>query len=464
MISDISRLFSIVIALCIVVLPSAQGCYNRPAAPDNLRIIFTSDTRGCITPCGTHDGLKGGMARRSTAISNALESAPGPVILVDTGNFTTGSTDELELIKIDYVTQAMSELEYDAVNVGLMDARRDREVLLEISNHGVPLTSAGYTYTGEESGETEFSYPEKIIIERENFPVAIVGSHLSDTAADLPLGDENNATVSGFDLFEMIHDLYAIDGVAMVIVISDMADTWQQAHITASLFPLATVVIAGESAQPEFTEEKTGSEIDHPVTIPHAAEWGRSVGILDLELSRTGGVVSYKLEYFDLDEDIESDPEFTAMIDEYAAALSTAPADIRELDTTAYAGSEACMECHSAEYDHWTSTAHARAFLSLENTDAPDMPTCFPCHITGHTGLDWLPVDMVPRPLVNVGCEACHGPGLGHIAFRSGNVDTESESIILQPSEETCTACHIPPWDEAWLYRVKYDRIRHESD
>jgi hypothetical protein len=350
------------------------------------------------------------------------------------------------------------------VNVGLMDALRDRDVLMDISNHGVPLTSAGYTHTSEETGEEELSYPERIIVERDEFPIAIVGSHLSDTAGDLPLGEGNEPTVTGLDLYKMIQDFYTIDGVGMVILISDMADDRQQVNITASIFPLVTVMIAGEPAEADFTEDKAGEEVNHPVTIPHAATWGCTVGILDLELSRSGGVTAYHLEYVDLTDEIEDDPELGEMIGEYVDALSTPPASIDEIDASAYAGPGACMECHPSEYVDWLSSPHAAAWETLQASPALDIPTCVPCHISGYTEIEWLPMDLVPESLVNVGCESCHGPGREHIAFRSGAGDGATDTIVLRPPERACVACHVAPWDHAWLYYVKYDRVRHGSD
>jgi len=122
------------------------------------------------------------------------------------------------------------------------------------------------------------------------------------------------------------------------------------------------------------------------------------------------------------------------------------------------------MQCHPTEYNDWQASPHAAAWDTLEESQALDIPTCVPCHITGYTQIQWLPMDLVPRPLVNVGCESCHGPGRMHVEYRSGSGDGETDMIALRPPERACVACHIEPWDHAWLYRVKYDRVRHGSN
>ena len=72
----------------------------------------------------------------------------------------------------------------------------------------------------------------------------------------------------------------------------------------------------------------------------------------------------------------------------------------RSADATsaaAYVGSSSCKLCHSAHYDAWHETRHARA---------------------------------------SFGCEACHGPGSAHVAAPS------ADTIITDRSSELCGRCH----------------------
>jgi len=456
--------------LCLVLIQS--GCDFRPKAPSRLRILFTSDTQGNFTPCGCAGGPRGGIERRSTAIRRARETAPGSVILLDTGNFTTGLGSEAERFKADYVARAMAELKYDAVNVGRMDARRARLGVHAYDREGFPLTSAGYTYNDEQTAERRFSYSTRIIVDVQGFKIGIVGSPL-DELDKSDLGFENEPTVRWDELAEVIDDVSVKDAAGLNILISDLSVPLQQASIAASRFPLAGIVIAGESAPNEYVEERSGADISRPILIPRAASWGRSLGVLDLTLSPQGGITSYHIEYVDLNESIEKDPVFAAMTEEYLAALEKAGlSKVPEVREAGYTGSKSCQSCHPREFDSWQTTRHASAWATLEGSGRIRETTCVPCHTTGYAGTDSMPERLVPYELRGVGCESCHGPGEVHMAYQkwkiygelTGEVRGEdlTDPIVRTPPERTCTACHTPPYDEGWVYRIKLDRVFHD--
>ncbi|HDS29630.1 MAG TPA: hypothetical protein ENN67_01165, partial [Firmicutes bacterium] len=153
---------SLIVACLFLSIVQITGCQRRARAPEYIRILFTTDTLGNFTPCGCAGGPRGGMERRSTAISKAKAEAPGPVILIDTGNFSTGMATDTERLKASYIARAMVQLGYDAVNVGLMDSRMPRlGVLRYRDEYNLPLTSAGFTYIDESTGERAFSYPSR---------------------------------------------------------------------------------------------------------------------------------------------------------------------------------------------------------------------------------------------------------------------------------------------------------------
>ena len=83
-----------------------------------------------------------------------------------------------------------------------------------------------------------------------------------------------------------------------------------------------------------------------------------------------------------------------------------------------------------------------------------------------------MPERLIPYEFRNVGCESCHGPGKFHVMYRewtiygelTGDIRGEdlTDPIIRVPPEETCTACHAPPYDEAWMYSTRLNRIWHD--
>ncbi len=464
-----SAALALVIGLTAIL--SQGGCYLRPTAPETLRIIFTTDTLGNFTPCGCAGGPRGGIERRAAAIQEAREEATGPVILVDTGNFMSGYGTSTERLKADYVTRAMAELGYDAVNVGKFDARMARLGVMEFDQPGVPITSAGYTYEDEETGERLFSYPTSIIVDAGGFKVGFVGSPMDDFDEEI-LGYQNEPTVTGPELLQLLNEVITVDGASMVIMLTDMSGSWQDARVVGSRFPLASVIIAGESAPSEFVESRTAENIVYPVIVPRADNWGRSVGILDLTLSRHGGILAYDLRYVDLDEEYPKDPGYADMLEEYLAAIEEGPGGVPEYVQTGYVGSDACHDCHLPQSEHWSETRHAEAWETLEETDRLRESTCIPCHVTGFTGHEYVPERLVGYDSRGVGCEACHGPGEVHIMYQEyiiyGTLTDEvrgedlEDPIILRPSEDVCLACHVAPYDEGWMYATKMNRILHD--
>lgn len=93
-----------------------------------------------------------------------------------------------------------------------------------------------------------------------------------------------------------------------------------------------------------------------------------------------------------------------------------------------YLGNNVCGACHVEEHASWSLTFHSVAWHTLQEKEATAQEECVGCHVTGKgqpTG--WG--SGATTPLVDVGCEACHGPGGPHDGER---VDAKT----------VCTTCH----------------------
>ncbi len=93
-----------------------------------------------------------------------------------------------------------------------------------------------------------------------------------------------------------------------------------------------------------------------------------------------------------------------------------------------YQGDNACGSCHSVEMESWKLTHHSVAWWSLVEDHKQDDAACNRCHVVGagqKGGFD----GNVDSPLVNVGCEACHGAGGPHDGTR-------------EDAKESCAGCH----------------------
>ena len=125
-----------------------------------------------------------------------------------------------------------------------------------------------------------------------------------------------------------------------------------------------------------------------------------------------------------------------------------------------------CNLCHSGSgiVDKWKETKHATTLeRGLKGLLSPSFKaSCVRCHSTGYDanasndGFDdrdfVFPAELSETgynqalsnspeamKLANVQCEACHGPGQGHV---SAFGETDDSKIVISISQETCAKCH----------------------
>lgn len=99
-----------------------------------------------------------------------------------------------------------------------------------------------------------------------------------------------------------------------------------------------------------------------------------------------------------------------------------------------YVGTNNCKMCHKLQYDSWSKTKHANAWAALKPEEQAK-PECAECHIVGKTASDSL--------IVNVGCEACHGPGSAYKNMKTMKDKALASAAGLLPiTEATCVRCH----------------------
>ena len=101
-----------------------------------------------------------------------------------------------------------------------------------------------------------------------------------------------------------------------------------------------------------------------------------------------------------------------------------------------YIGVGKCRMCHPEQAKAWEKTPHARAFSWIEVSEAEKKPECLKCHVTGYGKPTGYSIDADSKHLVNVQCEACHGPGSAHMAARG------KAPIERDPFATVCIDCH----------------------
>jgi hypothetical protein len=108
-----------------------------------------------------------------------------------------------------------------------------------------------------------------------------------------------------------------------------------------------------------------------------------------------------------------------------------------------YAGTVACGSCHQPALKFWQTTKHARALEALAKTHRDRDPTCVGCHVTGYLRPGGTAdIAVATARLREVGCEACHGPGMAHLTA----LDTPAKKATTsrKVAASVCLGCHTP--------------------
>lgn len=144
----------------------------------------------------------------------------------------------------------------------------------------------------------------------------------------------------------------------------------------------------------------------------------------------------------------------------YKADASKAPA-AAETKAAEYVGVTKCRMCHIKQHKAWLDTPHAKAWAALTSGDAKktaDMAAalkveikgspsktdeCVACHVVGFQLAGGYPQSDSTKTaaLINVGCEACHGPGSLHA---SAPMAEKKKLINRAVGENLCKQCHTP--------------------
>lgn len=159
-------------------------------------------------------------------------------------------------------------------------------------------------------------------------------------------------------------------------------------------------------------------------------------------------------------------PEDPAVLDRLTAlrgaqlaeivAAAPEPAD----EGRRYLGRDACIRCHAPLDAHWArETAHAGAWRTLVERGQTGNPECLRCHTTGFGRPGGFRDPATDAHLLNVQCEACHGPMEAHVvaAGRQGFRPPPGPPV----TEGMCLGCHDAANSPTFDYAAAVQRIAH---
>lgn len=161
---------------------------------------------------------------------------------------------------------------------------------------------------------------------------------------------------------------------------------------------------------------------------------------------------------------VPEDEKVVEMLDSFGerrlARLALERGDVTQVPRDErFAGRGSCTECHAGLDAHWTRTPHALAWKSLVDRGEEHNPDCLPCHSTGFAEPGGFVDPDADRSLLNVQCEACHGPMLVH------SQQPERSRVRREPGlrvmEATCRRCHDQANSPRFDFKTYLRRVTH---
>lgn len=287
------------------------------AGGEVIRILYTNDTHARLEPFVENNVSIGGIARRKELIDR-IRWLGGSVILLDAGDVFQGTLyfNVFEGLADQVFINALG---YDAMTLGNHEFDKGPAVLARfLSGLRVPVTSSNLTIDPA-SPLAGLVQPWRIV-ERGSTRIGIIGVTtdetpiLSSPGPQIRFGDHYAGLQGAADWLSSM-------GVAAKIGVTHIgyAQDRQLAQRTNGI----AVIVGGHShTKVDPTPEVVTNAVGRPVLIVQAQDWGRYVGLLDVELDGRGVPVAYRGALVPVDERVPEDPEFVARLAPFRAEVA----------------------------------------------------------------------------------------------------------------------------------------------
>jgi hypothetical protein len=376
-------------------------------------------------------------------------------VIVDGGSILTRRSHAREMVD-DTTLTGMERMGYAAATLGQYDLYNGVEYLMDrMEGKDLPLVSANVM--DESTGE--LLVKPYVIVERHGVKFGITGVVDPAKTTEAQRGPEMPGVTVGNPvaaLQEVVPKLR--EKVDFVVVLSQLGLT-QSKDVPLQVPGIDFIVVGAQNTQSTKPYEVEGTVFLQP------GQRGQYMCDYRLSFDETGAYTGYTGTTVTLDDSVPADASIALLLKEHKVEVSmlqkqtaaqraggrmtdAAPATYQE----SCIGTEgSCRRCHVKEYDHWSTTAHAHAFMTLEKGLQSTNPECLRCHSTCYID---LPADgsvAVATELRNVQCEACHGMGTDHA--RDGSYGAISA--------QTCLVCHDKENSPDFDLATYLPKVRH---
>ncbi|NLH49630.1 MAG: hypothetical protein GX444_13665 [Myxococcales bacterium] len=419
-----------------ILLLFSLGAGSNP--PETWTIVYTGAAHGKITPCAcSAESDLGGLLRRDTALVDLLKTYPEALLVDAGGAFDEPSPQNRAGAKA--MADSLQALGYTAAALGpneLLYGRAFLEALpgsffvsnVRWKNAPSPLSQ---TLRRIDRGD------QKLEI------VALVNP------ADIYAGDQAEIVIE--DPLAFLNRQCRPDTPTLVLCATDpdTARRWLAApevEIVLNANPRGDLLV-----DPPFAV--AGGKI-----YAEAAIYGSRLGILEVSFDH-GLPVSAHNRFLPLDNRVADGARVAEFRRRYEAETKrlfleklAGQSAIRR-DTSPYAGSSACADCHPEAMKSWQESRHSKAWESLRRVKKTFDPECVACHVVGYEKPGGFLSETDTPHLIDVGCEACHGPAKEHVHAVGGSLP----KLTL----DLCLSCHNAERSPAFEPKTAWVKIRH---
>jgi hypothetical protein len=369
----------------------------------------------------------------------------------------------------------MGRLGYDAIGVGEMDLNYGLAVLEEDAEaNGLNLVCANLmSRSTPPAGDATLEgrhgtvFPPYRVVERDGVRFGFVGLLSPDTwvrqTMDAP---DSTREVRGVnyvigDPREMAEVIIpeAREASDVLVLLAHM-DRRELDALLAD-FPEIDVAVIGH--EPKTSAIGTPERIGDTIVLKATAQ-GQNVGRLSLSVGEDLHIADVNNSIHFLGDTYADDPETAKLLDEFDVenrklqkvlyARSQLRSSPGGQGSNRYLGVGTCQSCHAEAFEVYAGTGHARAYATLSSQFVHRDTDCVGCHVTGWNeagGFTGTRFRGEPVDLIDVQCEACHGPGSEH----------RRDGSYRRAAVDSCTKCHTENDDPDFDFDTDWPKIAH---
>lgn len=159
------------------------------------------------------------------------------------------------------------------------------------------------------------------------------------------------------------------------------------------------------------------------------------------------GQSTFKNDFLELEPTVADDPTIAELVMKTKRSVNAlGKKKTTKTSLPGYVGSKSCLQCHDDIGAAWQQSNHAHAYQTLVKKEQQYNTNCLPCHVTGVSMQEKNKSLSIPRELVNVGCESCHGAGKKHAK------NPQQWHLSPAPAASLCLQCHSADHDDDFDY------------